>query len=85
MQPIGKYIVVNNIEEEAKTDSGLILSGKDMDNFRYKKAKVKASGTDVTHIKPEDVIFYDKSNSFTMLIQEEQCTIIREQDVVIVE
>ena len=49
MQPIGKYIVISNIEEEVKTDTGLLLSARDADEFRYKKAKVVASGTDVTH------------------------------------
>ena len=28
MQPIGKYIAVKPIEEEIKTDSGLLLSSK---------------------------------------------------------
>jgi len=52
--------------------------------LRYRKAKVIAPGTDVTVISEGDVIHYDKSNSFTMLIQEEQMTIIRESDVVVV-
>jgi co-chaperonin GroES (HSP10) len=84
MQPIGKYIVISNIEEEVKTDSGLLLSAKDADEFRYKKAKVVASGTDVAHIHPDDIIHYDKNHSFTMMIDGHQRTIIQERDVVIV-
>ena len=84
MQPIGKFIVIKVVEEELKTQSGLILSAEDSNQFRYKRALVMASGTDVLNIKKDDEIYYDKSHSFTMLINGEQCTIIRESDVVVV-
>ena len=83
-QPIGKYIVISNIEEEIKTDGGLLLSAQDTSEFRYKKARVVASGTDVSVIKPSDEIHYDKNQSFTMVIDNHQYTIIQERDVVIV-
>jgi co-chaperonin GroES (HSP10) len=84
MQPIGKFIVIKIVEEELKTQSGMILSAEDVNQFRYKRAIVMASGTDVLNIKKDDEIYYDKSHSFTMLINGEQCTIIRESDVVVV-
>jgi co-chaperonin GroES (HSP10) len=84
MQPIGKFLVIKIVEEELKTQSGMILSAEDVNQFRYKRAIVVASGTDVLNIKKDDEIYYDKSHSFTMLINGEQCTIIRESDVVVV-
>jgi co-chaperonin GroES (HSP10) len=84
MQPIGKYIVVSNIEEEIKTDGGLLLSAQDTSEFRYKKAKVIEAGTDVSVIKSGDIVHYDKSHSFTMVIHNHHYTIIQERDVVIV-
>lgn len=84
MQPIGKFIVIKTIEEDIKTESGLILSGEDANQFRYKKGEVVKPGTDVTVIKEGDVLHYDKSYSFTMLINDNQYTIIRESDVVVV-
>lgn len=84
MQPIGKFIVIKTIEEDIKTESGLILSGEDANQFRYKKGEVVKAGTDVTVIKEGDVLHYDKSYSFTMLINDNQYTIIRESDVVVV-
>jgi len=84
MQPIGKFIVIKIVEEELKTQSGMILSAEDVNQFRYKRAIVVATGTDVLNIKKDDEIYYDKSHSFTMLINGEQCTIIRETDVVVV-
>lgn len=84
LQPIGKYIVIKTIEEDIKTESGLILSGEDANQLRYKKGEVIEPGTDVTVIKSGDKLYYDKTNSFTMLINDAQYTIIREHDVVVV-
>lgn len=84
MKPIGKYIIVKNIEEEIKTQSGLILSGDDTNQLRYKKGLVVEPGTDVATIEKDSEIYYDKGHSFTMLINDEQYTIIRESDVVVV-
>jgi co-chaperonin GroES (HSP10) len=41
-------------------------------------------GTDVSTISAGDEIYYDKSNSYTMMINDEDVTIIAERDVVIV-
>ena len=84
MKPIGKYIIVKNINEEVKTESGLILSGEDTNQLRYKRAIVQCSGTHVANIKEGDEIYYDKGRSFTMIINDIQCTIIVEGDVVVV-
>lgn len=84
MQPIGKYIAVQDIQEDVKTASGLILSGEDTNQLRYKRAVVIAPGTDVTVIEQGDELYYDKAHSFTMLINAEQYTIISERDVVVV-
>jgi len=84
MRPIGKYIIVKDIQEEIKTESGLILSGEDANQLRYRRAEVIAVGTDVDVIDEMDELYYDKGHSFTMLINNEQFTIISERDVVVV-
>lgn len=84
MRPIGKYIIVKDIQEEIRTVSGLILSGEDANQLRYKRAEVIAVGTDVNVIDEMDELYYDKGHSFTMLINNEQFTIISERDVVVV-
>jgi len=84
MKPIGKFIIVKDIQEEIKTESGLILSGEDTNQLRYKRAEVIATGTDVDVIDEMDELYYDKAHSFTMLIDNEQYTIISERDVVVV-
>jgi co-chaperonin GroES (HSP10) len=84
MKPIGKYLVVKDIQENVKTESGLILSGEDTNQLRYKRGMVIAPGTDVDAIEEGDELYYDKAHSFTMLINDMQYTIISERDVVVV-
>jgi len=84
MKAIGKNIVIEIVDEEVKTDSGLILSGDDTNKFRYKRGKVVTPGTEVVSIAEGDEIYYDKSNGYTMIIHNKQYTIINERDVVIV-
>lgn len=84
MKPIGKYIVINEIKEEVKTQSGILLSGDDVDKIRYKKGTVVKPGTEVTKINEGDKIYYDTRAGYSMFIEDVQYTIIRENDVVVV-
>jgi co-chaperonin GroES (HSP10) len=84
MIAIGKNIIIDTIEEEIKTNSGIILSAEDANSMRYKRGCVVAPGHEVNVIKEGDEIFYDKSHSYTMVINEKQYTIIQERDVVVV-
>ena len=84
MQAIGKNIIIETIEKEVKTESGLLLSAHDANDFRYKMGKVVVPGTEVAVIKAGDEIYYDKNNSYTMVIKDKPYTIIHERDVVVV-
>lgn len=85
MKAVGKYLICELVTEEVKTSSGLLLSGEDTKGFRYMKAKVITAGTEVTAIKENDIIYFDKGHSFNMLIKDKQYTITSERDVVVVE
>lgn len=85
MRPIGKYIVIKSVvEEDVKTQSGLLLSGEDAKGFRYQKGVVVKPGTDVTVINEGDTIYYDRGHGFTMMIGDQTYTVIMERDVVVV-
>lgn len=84
MKPIGKYIVIKQIKEELKTQSGLLLSAQDASEFRYKKGEVIKEGTDVKVISVGDKIYYDGGAGHQMLIEDNPYTIIQERDVVVV-
>ncbi len=84
MIAIGKYIIIETIEKEVTTESGLLLSAHDANDFRYKMGVVVAPGTDVANIKAGDNIYYDKAGSYTMVIKDKPYTIIQARDVVVV-
>lgn len=83
-QPINHYILIQTIDEQIKTESGLLLTGSDAEKFRYKKGLVIKPGTNVEAIKENDLIYYDKGAGYTMLIGNVPYTIIQERDVVVV-
>ncbi len=85
MKPIGKYIIINIINENVKTDSGLILSDDEVTTFRYKKAEVVKVGTDVSVISDGDFIYYDRNSGHSMIINGETYSVITERDVVVVD
>ena len=55
-----------------------------MEEFRYKKGEVTMPGTEVKDIKKGDLIYYDKMAGYTIILEEQQHTIILERDVVVV-
>lgn len=83
-KPINKYIVIKKINEEVETESGLLLSSKDVSDMRYAKADVVKVGTNVDTVLDGQIIYFDKSAGHTLLINNEPYTIIKEADVVVV-
>jgi len=84
MKAIGKNIVIKHVDEEVKTSSGLVLSGEDTNQLRYKRGKVVTPGTEVKSIQEGDEIYYDKAQSYMMIVADEQVIVIQERDVVLV-
>ena len=84
MKAVGKYIVITEIIEQHKTESGILLTSEDSNQLRYKKGIIVVPGTDVSVVKKDDVVFYDKNAGHKMMLNEEMVTIISERDIVIV-
>lgn len=85
MRAIGKNIIINKIDEEIKTDSGLLLSNEDVKDFRYQKGTIILPGSEVSDFIAEgDTIYYDTRQSYTLVLNGESVTIIQERDVVVV-
>lgn len=84
MRAIGKNIVINVIEEEITTASGLLLSAEDSNQMRYKRGVVLSPGTEVQSVNEGEEIYYDKRQSFTMIVDGNQVTVINERDLVLV-
>lgn len=70
MIAVGKYIVIKPIKEvDVKTKGGLILAEKQREDIRYRRAMVVQPGSDVTLLKTDDEIYYDKAAGFNIEIK----------------
>jgi co-chaperonin GroES (HSP10) len=83
-KPLGKYILIEQIDEQVKSDFGLIMSGADTSKMRYKKARIIKVGTDVLTVSEEDIVYYDKNAGYSMMIGDKTYTVIMERDVIVV-
>ncbi len=85
MRAIGKYVVIEPIKEvNTTTKGGLILSEKQREDVRYRKAKVLEPGSDVSVLKKDDEVYYDKAAGFNIEINKQEYKVIKEHDVVII-
>tara|TARA_B110000858_G_scaffold9006_1_gene9501 strand:- start:92 stop:352 length:261 start_codon:yes stop_codon:yes gene_type:complete len=85
MKAVGKYIVIEPIKEvDVQTKGGLILAEKQREDVRYRRAKVIEPGSDVSVLKKDDEIYYDRSSGFNIEINKEEYKVIKEFDVVII-
>ncbi len=85
MKAIGKNIIINKIDEEITTDSGLLLSNEDVKDFRYQKGIILMPGSEVSeHITTDKVVYYDSRQACTLVLNGDTVTIIQERDVVVV-
>jgi co-chaperonin GroES (HSP10) len=86
MKAIGKHVVVRKLvskEKDMTSATGMLLSNMSNDQ-RYGRAEVVSPGTDVSVVKEGDELYYDKRSAFTILLNGEELTVIREMDVILV-
>ena len=84
MRAVNNYIIVTPIKEEIKTDFGFIMQD-DKKEIRYLKGKVISCGEKTECISPNDTIYYDRHAGHTVVFEGKSHTVIKQQDVVIVE
>jgi co-chaperonin GroES (HSP10) len=85
MRAIGRYIAIEPIDEQLKSGV-MILSGEEKEQQRFRKGKILSVGSEITDVlKKDDIVYYDRANSFELLIKDVPVTVIRQADVVAVE
>ncbi len=85
MKAVGKFIVIKPVKESnIKTKGGLILAEKQREDVRYRRAKVVEPGSDVSVLKKDDEVYYDKAAGFNIEINKEEYKVIKEFDVVVI-
>ena len=83
MRAVNKYIIINQIIEEAKTSSGLLLTNVENDEMRYGKGTVVSVGNEVVAVKEGDLIYFDKRSGHQVRIDGVVYGVIKEADVVV--
>tara|TARA_R110002153_G_scaffold196931_2_gene350327 strand:- start:201 stop:461 length:261 start_codon:yes stop_codon:yes gene_type:complete len=85
MKAVGKYIVIEPLEEKnVKTEGGLILSDKQREDIRFRQALVIEPGSEVKALKRKDKIYYDQNAGFGIEIKNKKYKVIKEFDVVLI-
>ena len=85
MKPVGKHIIIEIDKNKTTTTSkGLILDEYNREDVRYKKAKVLKVGDEVSIIKENDIIYYDKHTGFDIDVDGVIFKIIKEFDIVVI-
>jgi chaperonin GroES len=84
MRAVNKYIIINQIIEEAKTSSGLLLTNVENDEMRYGKGTVLSIGNEVLAVAEGDLIYFDKRSGHQVRIDGIVYGVIKEADVVVI-
>ena len=85
MKAIGKNLIVKTSKQGIpETKGGLFLAEKQREDIRYTEGVIVSAGSDITGIKENDVIYFDKNNSHQIEIRKEIYTVVHVNHVVVV-
>jgi co-chaperonin GroES (HSP10) len=86
MKAVGNNILIKKAKEEtiSKTEGGLLLTGKQKQDLRYKQATVINFGDLVQGLKEGDEIYYDMHAGHRIEIDGDVLYVITIRDVVVV-
>ena len=84
-KPYANFILLDNIVEELKTESGFSITGKEAEKFIVSQADVVSVGPDVKGVASGHRIFYRKGRSFKIVVNGKRHVMVPENEVVAVE
>ena len=84
MRAVNNFVIIDELVEEKKTSTGLILTADESEEMRYGKGTVVEAGDRVAVVKKGDVIYFDKRQGHQVRLEGTLYGIIREQDVVVI-
>jgi co-chaperonin GroES (HSP10) len=83
MKVVLSNILVKEIKEDVKTQSGLYLG--DGQDIKFHKGVVQSVGEDITKVKEGDVIWFDRHRVYPINYEGVEYLIMNYENVVIVE
>jgi len=85
MKAVNNYIVITEIKEEPKSESGLLIMDQHTSDIRYLKGKVISIGENTVGVVEGNTIYYDRHAGHGIEYKGKLYKVIRQPDVVIVE
>ncbi len=78
-QPLGERVFVAYTEELEKTTGGIYVP--DTAKEKPQRGTVQATGKDVKNVKVGDQVLFDKWAGAKLRIEDEECLILKEEDI----
>ena len=78
-QPLGDRVLITYTEELEKTAGGIYVP--DTAKEKPQRGSVEAVGKDVKHLKVGQQVLFDKYSGTKIRIDDEDCLILKEEDV----
>lgn len=82
IQPLADRVIIEPIEPETKTASGIIIP--DTAKEKPQKGKVIAIGSDPLTVKEGDTVIYGKYSGTEITIEDKKYLIMRETDIYVI-
>ena len=79
IKPIGDRVLVKHIEEKEQVRGGIIIP--DSAKEKPQRGIVQAIGKKVENIKVGDQVLFDKYSGSKLRIEDEECLILKEEDI----
>jgi len=85
MKAVNYYIIVEKIKEKPTSESGFVLTETQNEDVRFVKGRVESIGDQITGIKENDIVWFDKHAGHGIEFNDNYYLVIKHGDVVIVE
>ena len=83
-KPQNDYLTFSKEKYDSNTSAGMLISESDKTKIRGQIGTVTAVSDLITNILPGDRIYYDKHNSFEVIIDGNTTSVCRYRDVILV-
>tara|TARA_R100000935_G_scaffold32181_1_gene52727 strand:- start:165 stop:425 length:261 start_codon:yes stop_codon:yes gene_type:complete len=85
MKAIGNNLIVKIAKAGVtETQGGFLLAERQREDLRYAEGEIISAGDGVVGLKKDDIIYFDKNNSYPIEIKKEIYTVLNATHVVIV-
>lgn len=83
MKVVLNNILLEEIKEDVKSKSGLILG--DGQDIKFHRGKIKSVGEDITKVKEGDIVWFDRHRIYPIIYEGIEYLVMNYENIVIIE